>query len=155
MPTVLRPPPIHPAHPPASSFSVGSPNASKPQSGSTAPLSAHLELTHSARRGAGSCPRCLSSPLPRRARVARGSPGRVIRKRMQIRQLENPAQETPGPTSPGPQPPLTQPPRALSPSQPLLVAQHSQPGTASGESSHAGQLRNAENENSHGEGKKK
>lgn len=65
---------------------------------------------------------------------------------MQIGQLENPAQETPGPST-------TLNPTSAPP-QPLPGAQHSQPGTASGESSHTGQLQNAENESSRSKGNK-
>lgn len=50
----------------------------------------------------GSCqlPTGLISPPPLPARAARGSPGGVSRKRMQMLQLESGAQETPSTTSP-------------------------------------------------------
>lgn len=100
-----------PSHPPRTStsiFSAGSQNTPRLQTGSTSLLSAHLELTHRSPVPGGELEAahgCLISPPPLRARAARGSPERVIRKRMQMLQLENPAQETPSPTSPGPQPP--------------------------------------------------
>lgn len=100
-----------PSHTPRTStsiFSAGSQNTPRLQTGSTSLLSAHLELTHRSPVPGGELEAahgCLISPPPLRARAARGSPERVIRKRMQMLQLENPAQETPSPTSPGPQPP--------------------------------------------------
>lgn len=45
--------------------------------------------------------------------------------------------------------PPAQPPRAFRHPLPLLVAQHSQPGTARGHSNHTGQLQNPGSENSH------